>query len=82
MMPMRGPGNAASYGLGWTIKQVKVKEILTEKRMAICIDTEGQYLEATTAIHRTGIELEVGQTWVVDRTYGIWSFAARLDFGT
>ncbi|MFE0490202.1 hypothetical protein [Streptomyces griseoaurantiacus] len=76
---MQGPGNAATYGLGWTVKQVKIKEIRTDRKLAVCVDTEGQYLDVTTALHRTGITPEVGQVWMVDRTYGTWSFAAWLE---
>jgi hypothetical protein len=76
---MMGPGNAATHGIGWTVKQVKVSSILTDKKFALCVDTEGQQLEVTTAIHRTGITPVVGQTWLVDRTYGVWSFAAWVD---
>lgn len=74
-----GPGNAASYGLGWTVKQVTIRELVTEKKMALCVDTEGQRIEVTTVVQRTGIALEVGQVWLIDRTYGHWSFAAKLD---
>ncbi|MET7363280.1 hypothetical protein ABZS76_33250 [Streptomyces sp. NPDC005562] len=73
------PGSAATYGIGWTIKQVTIREINTDKKLAQCIDTEGQYLGVTTVIQRTGLTPEVGQMWLVDRTYGPWSFAARLD---
>jgi hypothetical protein len=73
---MMGPGNAATYGIGWTTKQVTVRELIAAKKLAVCVDTEGQHLEVTTAIHRTGITPQVGQTWLVDRTYGAWSFAA------
>jgi len=79
---MLGPGNAASYGLGWTVKQVTIRELIAGKKKALCVDTEGQRIEVTTAIQRTGIELEVGQRWLVDRTYGHWTFAAKLDLGT
>lgn len=76
---MLGPGNAATYGIGWTVKQVKVRELIPAKRMALCVDTEGQYVEVSTAIRRTGITPEVGQDWLIDRTYGTWSFAAQID---
>ena len=76
---MLGLGNSATYGLGWTIKQVTVREVIAEKKLALCVDTEGQRIEVTTGIQRTGIEVEVGQQWLVDRTYGHWSFAAKLD---
>jgi hypothetical protein len=76
---MMGPGNAATHGIGWTIKQVKVQSLVPAKKLALCVDTEGQILEVTTALHRTGITPVVGQTWLVDRTYGAWSFAAWWD---
>jgi hypothetical protein len=76
---MIGPGNAATHGIGWTVKQVKVRELVEGKKLALCVDTEGNQIEVTTAILRTGITLEVGQNWLVDRTYGGWSFAAMID---
>jgi hypothetical protein len=76
---MMGPGNSATHGIGWTAKQVKVRSLVAGKKLALCVDTEGQQIEVTTAIHRTGITPEVGQDWLVDRTYGMWSFAAWLD---
>lgn len=79
---MLGLGNSASYGLGWTVKQVTVRELVEGKKMALCVDTEGQRIEVTTAIQRTGITLEVGQKWLIDRTYGHWSFAAKLELET
>lgn len=71
--------NAATYGVGWTVKQVVIRELPAGKRLASCIDTEGQYLDITTAIHRTGITPMVGQTWLVDRTYGVWTLAAWIE---
>jgi hypothetical protein len=76
---MMGSGNSATHGIGWTVKQVKVRELVTGKKLALCVDTEGTQVEVTTAIHRTGITPQEGQTWLVDRTYGGWSFAAWLD---
>jgi hypothetical protein len=76
---MMGPGNSATHGIGWTVKQVKVRELVAGRKLALCIDDTGTYIEVTTAIHRTGITPEVGQDWLIDRTYGTWSFAARLD---
>jgi hypothetical protein len=78
---MQGPGSAATHGIGWSVMQVTIRELLPERKLASCINTEGQYVDVTTAIHRTGITPEVGQTWFVDRTYGFWSFAAWLDVG-
>ncbi|MGA5598423.1 hypothetical protein ACPCSE_29735 [Streptomyces cellulosae] len=71
--------NPATHGLGWTVKQVTVRELVPGRKLALCVDTEGQRIEVTTAIQRTGIELAEGQVWLVDRTFGHWSFAARLD---
>jgi hypothetical protein len=76
---MQGPANAATHGIGWTTKQVKVQEILTDKKVASCVDDMGQTINVTTAVHRTGITPQVGQTWMIDRTYGMWTFAAWLD---
>ena len=52
---MMGPGSAATYGIGWTVKQVKIQSLVPAKKLALCVDTEGHILEVTTALHRTGI---------------------------
>ncbi|MEU9405617.1 hypothetical protein AB0E08_07920 [Streptomyces sp. NPDC048281] len=76
---MMGPSSAATHGIGWTVKQVRIRELVPGKKQALCVDDQGQQVEVTTAIRRTGITPEVGQDWLVDRTYGGWSFAAQLD---
>lgn len=70
--------SAATRGLGWTYKQVQVREIIPAKNLASCIDTEGQYVEVTTAVRRSDTALSVGQTWIIDREFGRWTFNALV----
>lgn len=74
-------GNAATHGVGWDIKQVEIRELDATRRIARCVDTEGQWLDVATAIHRTGIRLQVGQVWLADRELSAWTLRALLEFG-
>ncbi|MDQ1041408.1 hypothetical protein QFZ75_007910 [Streptomyces sp. V3I8] len=71
--------SAATRGLAWTYKQVQVREILPAKRIALCVDTEGLYVEVSTLFRRSDAAPAVGQIWIVDRELGGWAFAARVD---
>ncbi|MGW9067897.1 hypothetical protein ACWGQT_00395 [Streptomyces yangpuensis] len=71
-------GSAATYGIGWTVKQVTIREIDPTRTVARCVDTEGQMLDVSTAIHRTGIRPQVGQVWLVDRTFASWTLCAFI----
>lgn len=75
---MLAPGSAATHGIGWTIKQVVVREVLADKGIALCVDTEGQYIEVRTGLQRTGITPVAGQSWLVDRDMGFWTFGALI----
>ncbi|MFD7835589.1 hypothetical protein [Streptomyces sp. NPDC059761] len=70
--------NAATYGIGWTVKQITIREIDPERTVARCVDTEGQMLDVSTAIHRTGIRPQVGQVWLIDRTFASWTLCAFI----
>ena len=73
--------NAATYGIGWSLKQVTVHDLDPSRSIAHCLDTEGTYVDVTTLIHRTGIRPAVGQIWLIDREFSQWSFAAFVDRG-
>ncbi|MEU6362273.1 hypothetical protein [Streptomyces albidoflavus] len=74
-------GSASTYGIGWTTKQVKIREIDPTRRIARCVDTEGQVLDVALAIHRTGIRPQVGQVWLADRELSAWTLRAFVEFG-
>jgi hypothetical protein len=76
-----GMGSAATYGIGWTTKQVKIREIDSTLRIARCVDTEGQTLDVATSVHRTGIRPQVGQVWLVDRELSAWTLRAFVELG-
>lgn len=70
--------SASTYGIAWQYKQVTVREIAADRPVARCIDTEGQYLDAAMTAYWTGVRPQVGQTWLVDRELGVWTFRALL----
>ncbi|MFD8656165.1 hypothetical protein [Streptomyces mirabilis] len=71
--------SAATYGLAWSLKQVVLREVDRVKGLALGVDTEGQYVEVRLSIRRSGIVPKVGQTWLIDRDFGVWSLAALVD---
>lgn len=73
--------SAATYGLGWTVKQVKIRELDSRRSVARCVDTEGQILDVATSVQRTGIRPQVGQTWLVDRDLAVWTLKALVNLG-
>ncbi|THA72587.1 hypothetical protein E6R60_27035, partial [Streptomyces sp. A0642] len=72
------PGDSATYGIGWTFKQIVIREIDWTRGRAYAVDTEGQQIEVATSVRRTGLTPEVGQTWLVDRTFGPYTFVALI----
>lgn len=71
--------SAATNGLAWSLKQVTLREVDRVKRLALGIDTEGQYVEVRLGIRRSDIVPKVGQVWLVDRDFGVWSLTALVD---
>lgn len=70
--------SAATYGIGWSVKQVTVKEINAATGIARATDTEGTEIEVRTGYQRTGITPQPGQTWLVDRSLGTWTLLALV----
>ncbi|MGW7100382.1 hypothetical protein [Streptomyces sp. NPDC054838] len=70
--------SAATYGIGWTVKQVTIREIDPARTVARCVDTEGGMLDVSTAVHRVGVRPQVGQVWLVDRTLSSWTLCAFI----
>lgn len=68
--------SAATYGIGWSIKQVTVQQFTPDGGIAYCLDTEGTVVEVRTVLQRTGLTPRVGQIWLIDRTLGTWTFMA------
>ncbi|MEV7675130.1 hypothetical protein [Streptomyces sp. NPDC088752] len=73
--------SAATYGLAWALKQVTLREVDREKRMARGVDTEGQHVEIRLGIRRSEIVPKVGQDWLIDRDFGVWTLNAFLEQG-
>lgn len=74
--------SAATNGLAWSLKQVTLREVNRNKRLALGVDTEGQYVEVRLEIRRTDIVPKVGQTWLIDRDFGAWYLTALVDLAT
>lgn len=62
--------------MGITYFTVKVEEINGD--MAITMDKFGQRREVRTDVMRTNRRPAVGEDWVIDRTLGLWTFAAII----
>ncbi|MFJ4902852.1 hypothetical protein [Streptomyces sp. NPDC088727] len=73
--------SASTHGLGWSLKQVSLREVDWAKKLALGVDTEGQYVEVRLGVRRSGIIPRVGQTWLVDRDFGMWCLTAMIDLG-
>ncbi|MCX4799547.1 hypothetical protein OG497_37460 [Streptomyces sp. NBC_01242] len=71
--------SAATYGLAWSLKQVTLREVDRAKKLALGVDTEGQYVEVRLSIRRSDIVPKVGQIWLIDRDFGEWSLNALVD---
>lgn len=64
---------------GATVKQARVVSVDPVKGVAHCLDTEGQIVEASLAIRRTGITPQLDQVWLIDRELTSWSLRALVD---
>lgn len=73
--------SAATNGLGGEVLQVTIRELDEDRPIARCVDTMGRYVDVATSVYRTAIQPAVGQIWLVDRTYGTWTFAAYIHLG-
>lgn len=60
------------------VRQVTVLDLNPAKGVASCRDTEGRFIEAALALHRTGIRPQLNQTWLADRELSAWSLRALL----
>jgi hypothetical protein len=60
------------------VKQVTVLDLNPGKGVALCRDSEGQFVEVQLAVHRTGMRPQLNQLWLVDRAVGAWSLRALL----
>ncbi len=75
-MAISQPG---TMGQGLSIKQVTIKEVDPIGLSVQAMDTEAQYLTVRLALERVSALPKVGEIWMVDRTYGKWTLAAKLD---
>ncbi len=65
--------------IGLAFKRVLIEEI-TLDGMAVCRDQFGKIMQVTTRVQRAkGLLPKVGERWLVDRSLGMWTFAAILD---
>ncbi|GAA1978742.1 hypothetical protein GCM10009738_66460 [Kitasatospora viridis] len=71
--------NSVVKGVGFSLKQVQIRQIDEAKGMALCVDPQGQYIEVALSIRRTVVRPMLGQTWLIDRSMGTWTLAALVD---
>lgn len=67
-----------SHGFAW--KGVTVRSVNTDTRLALVIDDLGKRMEVRCDIIRAKGNLpEPGEQWIIDRSLGIWTFAAIIN---
>lgn len=62
-----------------TLLRCTVTGIDTEKKQAMVRDQLGKERVVTLTIIRVGVTPAVDEVWLIDRTLGRWSFAAKID---
>lgn len=68
-----------TQGRGSPLKRVKVDEIIPAHSLAICVDTENHRVQVPLHVRRAkGGWPKVGETWLITREFGSWSFASIL----
>lgn len=66
----------ASIDPGFNHRIVLVHEIIPEKGIAMCSMGEQPLLQQVNLSPRRSLVPRVGEVWLIDRTYGFWSFVA------
>lgn len=63
---------------GFVLRQVRVDQLVPSRGLAICQEiTTGRSMEVPVLPMRVRLP-KVGEQWVLDRTFGHWSFAALV----
>ena len=63
---------------GFEHKRVRVTAVDLEHSLALVKDRLGKEEQVTLTVNRTGMTPTEGETWLIDRMYGPWTFGARV----
>lgn len=67
-------------GRGHQFKRVRIDEIIWDRRLALCEDTEGHRVQVPMHVQPTkGGHPQVDEVWLITREFGSWSFAAIMN---
>lgn len=81
--PVSTPVYPGSSGHGAAYKEVLVQAVDYKVSKAVVIDQLGKQMQVRCDIMRAkGNVPAVGERWLVDRQYGVWTFAAIMNGGT
>lgn len=73
--------NPLTRSIGFSVKTIRIKEVIPDRAVAVGVDDQGNTIEASLAIRRTGSWPQIGELWIVDKSYGPWTLAAELTTG-
>lgn len=71
------PRSASDLSRGFTAEVVNVMDVVGNVAEVANLSI-GKRRQIRMDIQRTGIRPAVGQTWIIDRSLGYWTFAAIL----
>lgn len=69
--------NSATLSVGFTAKVVTVRSVSADGKTAVCTDRQNTQVSVPMLVQRSkGLLPAVGETWLVTRDLGQWTFAA------
>lgn len=72
------PVNRNSHNVGFDLHQVIVEQVIPDKRLAICQEVSTKHRMEASLLPIRVREPMVGEVWLIDQTFGLWSFAALI----
>jgi hypothetical protein len=76
------PVNPNSLGVGFSLHLVLVEQIVLAHNTAICQEVSTKHrMEVSLTPIRVRIP-KVDEVWIIDQTFGVWSFAATVQTPT
>ena len=78
MLSHQKPTLQNTASVGFSMQEVKVREVLPDRNMALCLDNFGYEVRVSLHPLRARRLPLVGERWVVDRQLGGWSFVAPM----
>lgn len=77
-MYKRQPVSPTTSSVGVFSQQVVIREVLNDRNMALCLDDFGYEVRVLLNPQRARRVPIVGETWLIDRQLGSWSFVAPI----